>query len=280
MSAMVDGWRSVAGVSAEENAISGAIAETEKEIFDSAFDDAPVEHDYDDSLEQMEEFDGETHPDDYYTAEHFGHDHAAEADQVRAENAALRQHIASQQQPEPVPDIFADPEGYLQQVTRLAAEGRLGGQLPGHYQTPAWDGPDIFAQPEAALAHAAMRGAQLAETARFDSDRVNSSMRNAHENYGSDFEEAFSAITSLDRRNPNHQAIVSGIWGSPDPGQELIRTYAAILARDQTDRRMGGQGFLPRRTPNYAERAHGLNYEPPTTDEGRIEEQIFNSAWD
>ena len=96
------------------------------------------------------------------------------------------QPAAAQEDDDPAPDIFADPEGYTEWSRR---------------------------QVEKAVA----RVEQQREV-----DRVELSMQAAHERSGATFEEAYAAVTKLDPRVPGNRQLVQRIWSAPNPGKALI----------------------------------------------------------
>jgi hypothetical protein len=109
-----------------------------------------------------------------------------------ASGRALQPQQDKQQQEEQAPDIFADPEGYRQFMDRKIAG--MGEQ----------------------------------SNARLDALRVEMSMQGAHERHGEAFNEAYKAVTSLDKNNPNDVQTVRRIWASPNPGRALISWHNQV----------------------------------------------------
>lgn len=96
-----------------------------------------------------------------------------------------------QQQPakveeEPVPDIFADPEGYQRYMQSMVQRTAQGGQQ------------------------------------QLEALRVEMSMQAAHDKFEGQFEEAYKAVTSLNKNDPVAQQTVRRIWSSPNPGKALM----------------------------------------------------------
>lgn len=103
-----------------------------------------------------------------------------------------QQQPAPKVEEEPVPDIFADPEGY-QRYMRNQVER---------------------------TAHAGQQ--QLEQL------RVELSMQAAHDKYEGQFEEAYKAVTSLNKNDPVAQQTVRRIWSSPNPGKALMSWHNQV----------------------------------------------------
>lgn len=86
------------------------------------------------------------------------------------------------------------------------------------------DVPDIFEDPEAYLDHI-NKGfdARINPVLqRLDNQRVENSMAIAHAVHKDVFEKAYAALTALDPKNQDNAQIVGRIWNSPNPGQAVI----------------------------------------------------------
>ena len=213
--------------------INHAVAETESEIFGDATGDAPLDNDGDTSLEAVgdamgvvaeEEEGGATIADG---AEPFAD--ATDADgsdpprdegetppAVEAQNATLRTQLSTLEAR--FNDLQARLSGQGQQQPR-PAEGEAS--EPGK--------PDMFANPDAYekwLVDRATRDtfALLRQQQQSDdASRVGRSLANAaRSERGFEFSAAYNALTALDPRNPDHQALVHGIYNAPDPGGALF----------------------------------------------------------
>jgi hypothetical protein len=60
-------------------------------------------------------------------------------------------------------------------------------------------------------------------------EHVNSSMADAHEKYGDDFECAYKELTSMPPTHEGAREIVGSIWHSTNPGEELMRWHRRQL---------------------------------------------------
>jgi hypothetical protein len=272
-------WDAFKDHSIESDLVENAIRSTEQEIFSDALGLDPEDNDYDDSLEQLEDFDGTARSDDDWMRELAGE--PTDADELRAENEQLRQRIA-ELTPEPQrPDPFADPEAWEQNIL---AQHR-GGGIPINAGPSPYAKPDMFADPEGYERYLLAEMDRRSGVAEHHEQRINASMAHAHQTHGAEWENAWNDILSLPRDARTAQ-IVKGIIDSPDPGSAVLSTWAAIKGANIAAQRFGGAPFAPmmassvRRSTNHAARSKGLYYEAPTTREEAEEEEIFNAAWD
>jgi hypothetical protein len=111
-------------------------------------------------------------------------------DQAMREIAALktapRPPAAEPPKPEVIPDIFEDPKGFAEHLTK-------------GFQTEL-----------------SKRDAQLAN------QRVETSMAIAHAIHKDTFEKAFESINKLNVQNPDDRMAVQRIYNSPNPGEALV----------------------------------------------------------
>lgn len=112
----------------------------------------------------------------------------------------VQQPIKAEETQKTKPDIFTDPEGHDRWLQEQIAEARAA--------------------------------AEKTVTERF----INASMADAHEKHGKVFEEAFQAVSSLDRAHPANAAILRTIREAPNPGAALMRWHQ----QQETLREVGG----------------------------------------
>jgi hypothetical protein len=102
----------------------------------------------------------------------------------------------------------------------------------------------LWRDPDGALAE---RAALQNRIHQLEGDRVNASLRAAHEEHGEEFERAYRGLTSMD---PNHyaaRALVQSIWNSEDPGAAMMEMHYATGGQAMP-KAVGGQyrsGNLP-----------------------------------
>jgi hypothetical protein len=128
----------------------------------------------------------------------------AQLDLVMREIAALKTAPRSDVKPEPpkpevVPDIFEDPKGFVEHITR-------------GFKTEL-----------------SARDTQIAD------QRVDFSMKLAHKFHKDTFERAWEAVNRLNVNDPDSRAIVQRITASPDPGEALVNWHR----REQTRAEVG-----------------------------------------
>jgi hypothetical protein len=124
-----------------------------------------------------------------------------------------------------------------------------------------------------------------------------SSIRNARQKYGEDFDRAFDSVYHMDPRNPVAKALAAQIDGAENPGEAIMQlgTHSEITG---ALRQQGAPPFMPetyrrafgpaRPQVNYSalSRGHGSGgwgEEPdyqPRSEVAREEEHVFNAIWD
>jgi hypothetical protein len=289
---------------AEREALNEAVAQTDREIADSVFYNGSDENDRNSNrqivndLSQSEDWEGNDVSDDELIRETTGEIPAGMAgmvptradDALMEENAALRRHISEMQEnlPEPEPvDMFADPQGFREQLIEDVTQGRLPRGL-NYGQNPNPE-PDMFADPQGHTAWVINEAARRSGVAEHESSRVNASMQHAHQRHGADFEQAYTDIIEAAQRDPRARAAVQGIWDSPDPGNALMHTWSAMAGSNFATQRFGGAPFAPmlrsmqRRSPHEgsARRSRGW-YDDGEQDspERAMEDSIADAAWE
>jgi hypothetical protein len=93
----------------------------------------------------------------------------------------------------------------------------------------------------------AERAAMANRIHQLESDRVNASLRAAHEEHGTEFDKAYRQMTSMDPSHYAARALVQSVWNSPDPGAALMEMHYATGGQNMP-RAVGGQhsaGHLP-----------------------------------
>lgn len=210
---------------AERALIGEAIAETETEIFDSAFDNAPDDNDGDTSLEEMD-------PDDVIDDD-IDEDEGTEPEEQEEEEPEAE---SEPEQPPPQQERRGIPPGRLREEAeaRRAAEAEareLRARIdaleraqrqppqPPPQQPPQQQGPDMFADPEGWAA--AERARMMQE---FNNRRFNDSLADAAEQHGEKFQEAWKAINAL-APGPESAAIAQRIYNAPNPGREVMKWH-------------------------------------------------------
>jgi hypothetical protein len=214
---------------AERALIGEAIAETEQEIHDSAFDNAPDDNDGDTSLEEMDSDDvvdddvSEEDEEDDIPEEGEGEyddEPPPEKPQPQQEERQQRGIPPGRLREEAEARRAAEAEARELRVRIEALERNRYQQPPPQQQPPQQQGPDMFADPEgwaAAERTRIMNAVQL--------DRVNMSLADAAEQHGDKFQEAYKAINSLNPQSPADMAHVQRIWNAPNPGRELMKWH-------------------------------------------------------
>lgn len=215
----------------EEDIIADAIAGTEAEIFEEATGQTGDDNDDDRSLEEMDDDDipGDTEEGDEEPEEE-----SPEGDEEQEEE--LEDSEQDDHPPEPERDergripagrqreeiqrrIAAEQErdAYRAQLAAFQAQLQMQQRPPPQEQA---NKPDLFSDPDAWAAN------QRAEIAReFSARHVNSSMADAHEEHGQEFEAAYRALTSLNPSDPSARAMVQRIYDAPNPGRAIMRWY-------------------------------------------------------
>lgn len=221
---------------AERQLIGEAIAETEQEIHDSAFDNAPDDNDGDTSLEEMDsddvvdddigdqegdEFEAEDEDDREPTSEEKDQDQAPvqterversriPPERLRAEADARRTAEAERE---------AARAELRELRARIEAQERFQRQ-PQQPQQQQPQGPDMFADPDG------WANAQRQQIRNeFRTEMVNASFADAAEQHGGKFDEAWKSINSLNPQNPADLATAQSIWNAPNPGRALMKWH-------------------------------------------------------
>ena len=102
----------------------------------------------------------------------------------------------------------------------------------------------LYADPDRVLAERAQLQNRIHQ---LEGDRVNASLRAAHEEHGAEFEKAYSGLTSMDPSHYAARALVQSVWNSPDPGAALMEMHYATGGQAMP-RAVGGQyraGHMP-----------------------------------
>lgn len=125
---------------------------------------------------------------------------AAKLDLVMREIAALKtaprgETKVEPPKPESIPDIFEDPKGFTEHLQK-------------GFQTEL-----------------SRRDAQLANM------RVETSMAIAHAAHKDTFEKAWESVNKLNPQDPDARGVVQRIWGSPNPGEALVKWHKTETAR-------------------------------------------------
>lgn len=140
-------------------------------------------------------------------------------DEVSARVNAPPQRAAAE--PPPKPDMFADPAAYEQWVLNEAtrqADARIE-QRFGAFQQQ-----------------------QQAQREQFVNQSLNLAARGER---GFEFTAAYNALTSLDPKNPQNQALGMGIFQAPDPAKALFDWWDANGGQDYRDQVAARMGFQP-----------------------------------
>lgn len=116
----------------------------------------------------------------------------------------------------------------LDELMVAIANGRAA--QPQQQQPQEEQAPDIFENPDGYRQFMERKIAGMGEqtNARLDALRVEMSMQAAHERHADTFTEAYKAVTSLDKTNPNDVQTVRRIWSSPNPGRALVSWYNQV----------------------------------------------------
>jgi hypothetical protein len=288
--------------SLDDDLLAEAIGETEREIFaESSGSESPEDQDFADQLiEEMSRVDdwaGRPVSDIRLAAESTGDTpigmsmgelDGEDAEEVmqRAYNegaAAMYQKLAPALPQPQRPDMFANPTEWEQNL--LAQMRGEGTPPPNGYGEPLAGKPDQFADPDGYERWLLAEARRQSGVNQFNEDRVNSSMKYAHDRYGSEFESAYRDLTQgLDAGNPHHRQLVNDVINSPDPGMALMGAANLARAANENAMRYGGTrganpvfapGLMPRRAP--LRNSEGL---APRSAEERDELDVWQSATD
>jgi hypothetical protein len=250
------------------NANEGVL-NTEIEILADALDQEPEEFenyvgDEDDGtdLEQTEGWDGKPLGDEEQWETNIeghldtGFDRPIALREGQAYEDALRQRdeqIAVLRQQNTAQAMALDP-GYQQRAYQAREDAIMG----------------VITNPEQALAE---RAAMANRIHQLESDRVNASLRAAHEERGQDFSRAYQQMTSMDPSHPAARTLVQTIWNSPDPGRALMEIYDKT-GGEPMPRAVGGQYQAGLSPPSLNSQSRGYggsasrSYGRPQRDSG------------
>jgi hypothetical protein len=121
----------------------------------------------------------------------------------------------------------------------------------------------------------------MQQTQALADHRVNSSMQQARDQYGEDFDQSFGAIASMDPNNPHARLIAQSIVGAADPGRAVMELHDNAMVRALGT---GHAPFLPSR--GAAPRGHarprsgGDALENAGWGDADVEADIMSSIWD
>jgi hypothetical protein len=277
---------------AEQFLVREAIRQTEQEIVDDAFNAIPEEGDGDTSLEEIEGWNGLSLSDEEIAHRNiYGDDdvyfdrpiEGRERDELAAENEQLRAAYSDLQGR--VDQVINGPERQeaMRAQARVFLEERYG--ILGTDERIDQLVNDIVAQET--------------RTQGLHEERVNRSMSDAHAQYGSEFEEAFRSITSMDKSNPTARALAADVFNAPDPGERLMALHRnginGGLSRDGGGRRDAFSetyGYMGERAPVRSGRGGGRSAASQLDDsyargtrvgdgfgDRDVEQDIFESAF-
>jgi hypothetical protein len=263
--------------------IRAAVADTEKEILAEAFgDEEPSDQDSQliDDLSQTEGWDGGDLPDEeawnrtLHGDTQTGYDRPLEMENeqtLAATNDLLRQQIAEQEQF--IQGYLAKP---LTDEARAAQRNAVRANLEQRYGMIHAGGDAKFDQfvgdVQSALQH----------TSALENGRVGASLQHAHSQYGQDFVDAFSDLTSMDPRHPLARQLVQSVVASADPGQAVMQLHGNDIVRSLST------GNVPPFVPRPRNMAPAFVRSGPARDQGwtsgygdrDTEADIFNSTWE
>ena len=208
---------------AERSLIGEAVADTEQEIFDDAFDAAPEEKDGDRSLEEI---DGDDIPDD---------DVADDDETELAADGAEGDDIEPEPEPKPTADrqqrgipsarlkeeadarraAEAEANAMRAEMAALRAEMQANRQPRQQPVQEAPPKPDLFADPEGWAASQRQAIREEIETTNF-----NRSMAEAHQEHGDRFGTAFKAL-----QQAGDPVAINQIRQSYNPGKALMQWH-------------------------------------------------------
>lgn len=288
----------------ERELLREAVASTDREINDSVFYNGDDEDSRNDNrsivneMSQSEDWEGNDVPDDELIRETTGEIPAGMSglvptradDQLMAENRQLREMInnVARSLPEPErPDMFADPDGWREQLISDLQNGR---DMRGVNTAGGPPPPDMFADPDGFREYVVNEAARRSGAADHTAERVNSSLQHAHQRHGKDFEQAYTDIVDAAQRNPRVRGVVQSIWDSPDPGSALMQAWSGLAGMDFAAKQFGNMPFAPglrsmqRRSPHEgsARRSRGWFDDGNGTGYSREqleEDSIADAAW-
>ena len=214
-----------------ESELARGIALTEEEIALSAFDDDEPENDGNRDLERMENEDGDPVNDAGDDVEDEEGDEP-EGDLDEADEQGDPDHVDAGEQRQ---ERRGDPEVPLRaeraRVRKLETElAEMRGRIDQIGRMPVTPAPEVkpVPRPDPLVDPEGWERAVRSEiSSEFQqtlvNQRVETTFADAADQHGKDFDFAYSQLTSLDRANPEHRAIVQGIVKSPNPGKALMK---------------------------------------------------------
>jgi hypothetical protein len=203
---------------AAEQAISGAIADTEDEIFKDAFGHEQDENDGDKSLEEMDDPTGGKPDESNQEADEPQQDEAEpEVDEATGEDL----EPPDEREPARVPSyVVREQRERAERAEREAAEWRarydetVRLSRPQQPQQPPPPTPDMFADPEAWKQD--FRQQVINETRQ---SMQRASIEEARARYGAEFDHAYQLLDSDPRLTREAQAVLASL----NPGEAIMR---------------------------------------------------------
>jgi hypothetical protein len=246
----------------DDDLLAEAVGETEREIFsESTGSESPEDVDFTDELiEEMSRIDdwagrpvsdirlagestGDT-PIGMSMGEVDGEDvEALQAEAYQQGAAAMARDLQPYLPAPQRPDMFADPEGWEQNV--LAQARGQGLPLPPQGYGQGAPKPDMFADPEGYERWLVGEIGRRANIDQHNEYRVNASMSAAHRLHGKTFEDAYDTLRNLNPNDPRHVQAVRDVVSSPDPGNAAIYAANMIHAANANAVRGYGPPFAP-----------------------------------
>lgn len=269
--------------------IREAIRDTNAEIFYAAFDQEPPSDNYDTSLEDMEDWNGNPVPLSEFAREVNGDVAAGMAGVALSEReeqleAQLEEANARAEQAREVSEhaIAAYRSEFRHQSPERIAEARahVKDQLYRQHGIVFSDDKagdtflDALAEREGMMANAA---------SQLHSDRINHSMDAARNQYGEDFDKAFSAIMESGDREA-----AARVMASANPGAALMQYRYGTAGLPSLN---SGQSYgyrsgpsssrAPSRTDSWQRNMRDLMRSPDheETEADKLNDAIFASAW-
>jgi len=202
-----------------------AVRETEDEILRYAFaepdpDEGFTEDDIEDlGLSKMEGWDGQP-LDDLETAavNLFGHEDE--------EGNPMDRPIAYQEEQDRHEAILKSNQDLIGHMARQQTE-REAVAFEARKRDVEMN---VLSDPTGAVNHLEQRERQIMHLNSPEGQQenfVNYALNRAAQEHGRDFQEAFEALTSLDKRDPAHRELVQSIYDSRDPGESLMSWHQA-----------------------------------------------------
>jgi hypothetical protein len=259
----------------DQSDIRTAFNNTEAEIFSHGLDidiDEPGTgysgEITDRSLEELEGWDGRP----LSLAEHASGNHFDSIDRPLEMEAEQRHAEEVQQRDKRIGEL----ERALSEQRALRDPEREAAQERGRQRAlvAIYDDPDRTID---YLGELQQRNAQL-ERERTEA-HVELHMGRAHREHGKDFEDAYHAMTGLDRNNPDDRATVQRIARSADPGRALMRWHRGEsfdAGRSNAPFMAGGRQARRAEPADEIDQIEGELEDNAT----RAEREVWDSAWD